>query len=219
MDHIRTGIQKYQSGRSPELLELMRDLVANGQKPTATLVTCSDSRVLPEIITASTPGSVFIVRNVGNIVPVAVGGSDGEEPLTSDTSVGAAIEFSLEVLGVEHLIVMGHSDCGAMKAVKGAKATNLSHLDSWLENARPSLHRYLVEQHLHKGDEDLAHDAVSKLNVISQLENLASYPNVQSRLSSGKVTLHGWWYKIDEAELYEYDSSTRKFRPFAAQTV
>ena len=208
MDKILAGIERFHRDEAPALLPLLGRLVKDGQEPKAMLITCSDSRVVPDLVSSTDPGDLFIVRNVGNIVPPAE-----DQVFTNAASTGAAIEFAIEALGVRDIIVMGHGDCGACKAIRKAEATGLAHLDAWLANGKPALHRYLVDRTHDGRPEEPEYDALSKLNVVIQLENLASYPSVQRRLVDGELKLHGWWFDIEEAHVYAYDLGDRTFKP------
>lgn len=214
MKKILSGIQRFHNDKAASYIEPLRKLVKEGQRPTAMLVTCSDSRMLPDIISSVDPGDLFIVRNIGNIIPLG-----GEPADPGSASTGAAIEYSIEVLGVKHIIIMGHGDCGAMKALEKNEATKLPFLDAWLSNAKPALHRYFVARQSQGGDmadvphEHPGYDDLSQINVTVQLEHLASYPSVQERIVSGELKLHGWWFDLVNAHVLAYDSSTRTFRP------
>ena len=210
IEKIVRGIDRFHVEKAPTLIDDLRRLVNDGQQPAAMLVTCSDSRMLPDIISSTDPGDLFIVRNIGNVIPLA-----GGEVLTNAASTGAAIEFAVEVLNVRDIIVMGHGDCGAMKQLSYNEASGLPHLDSWLENARPAFHRYLVaQQAVTDAVEDASHDVLSKINVVLQLEHLTSYPSVQNRVKSGELKLHGWWFDLSKAKVTAYDFTEARFKPF-----
>lgn len=214
MYKILKGIQRFHRTKAPAYIEPLRQLVRDGQKPSALLVTCSDSRMLPDIISSVDPGDLFIVRNIGNIIPLG-----GEAADAGSASTGAAIEYAIEVLGVKDIIIMGHGDCGAMKALEKNEPTNLPFLDAWLSNAKPALHRYFVglqSQSSHMADvphEHNSYDELSQVNVTVQLEHLTSYPSVQARIISGELKVHGWWFDLVNAHVLAYDLETRSFRP------
>ncbi|MEU4042804.1 carbonic anhydrase [Streptomyces antibioticus] len=167
--------------------------LAEGQYPEALFITCSDSRVIPALITGARPGEIFELRNAGNIVPPHGGqGASGE---------AATIEYALEVLGVQDIVVCGHSHCGAMGALKsGDDLSALPGVDAWLQLARPRLAPVL--------DGDVADPRlpdVSQLNVVNQLAALRSYPSARRRLDSGRLRLHGWYYEVDTGRVQELD--------------
>ncbi|MEU1103552.1 carbonic anhydrase [Streptomyces tibetensis] len=165
--------------------------LAEGQYPEALFITCSDSRVIPALITGARPGEIFELRNAGNIVPpYGRPGACGE---------AATIEYALEVLGVQDIVVCGHSHCGAMGALKsGDDLSALPGVDAWLRIARPELTSVLET-----APDDPSLPEVSQGNVVNQLTALRSYPVVRQRLDSGRLRLHGWYYEVDTGFVYE----------------
>lgn len=165
--------------------------LAEGQYPEALFITCSDSRVIPAMITGAQPGEIFELRNAGNIVPpYGRPGASGE---------AATIEYALEVLGVQDIVVCGHSHCGAMGALKsGDDLSSLPGVDAWLRLARPELTSVLES-----APDDPSLPEVSQGNVVNQLTALRSYPVVRQRLDSGRLRLHGWYYEVDTGFVYE----------------
>ncbi|MFC8196327.1 carbonic anhydrase [Streptomyces sp. NPDC057298] len=171
--------------------------LAEGQYPEALFITCSDSRVIPALITGARPGEIFELRNAGNIVPPhGRPGASGE---------AATIEYALEVLGVQDIIVCGHSHCGAMGALRsGDDLSALPGVDAWLDLARPEL-APLLDGAL----EDPSMPAVAQLNVVNQLAVLGSYPVARQRIDSGRLRLHGWYYEVDTGQVHELDEDGR----------
>ncbi|MFH8494694.1 carbonic anhydrase [Streptomyces coeruleorubidus] len=165
--------------------------LAEGQYPEVLFITCSDSRVIPALITGARPGEIFELRNAGNIVPpYGRPGASGE---------AATIEYALEVLGVQDIVVCGHSHCGAMGALKsGDDLSALPGVDAWLHIARPELAPVLES-----APDDPSLPEVSQGNVVNQLAALRSYPVVRQRLDAGRLRLHGWYYEVDTAFVYE----------------
>ncbi|PPS72827.1 MULTISPECIES: carbonic anhydrase [Streptomyces] len=165
--------------------------LAEGQYPEVLFITCSDSRVIPALITGARPGEIFELRNAGNIVPpYGRPGACGE---------AATIEYALEVLGVQDIVVCGHSHCGAMGALKsGGDLSALPGVDAWLRIARPELTSVLET-----APDDPSLPEVSQGNVVNQLTALRSYPVVRQRLDSGRLRLHGWYYEVDTGFVYE----------------
>ncbi|MEU9568515.1 carbonic anhydrase [Streptomyces massasporeus] len=165
--------------------------LAEGQYPEALFITCSDSRVIPAMIMGAQPGEIFELRNAGNIVPpYGRPGASGE---------AATIEYALEVLGVQDIVVCGHSHCGAMGALKsGDDLSSLPGVDAWLRLARPELTSVLEA-----APDDPSLPEVSQGNVVNQLAALRSYPVVRQRLDSGRLRLHGWYYEVDTGFVYE----------------
>ncbi|GAB7108220.1 carbonic anhydrase [Streptomyces phaeofaciens JCM 4814] len=167
--------------------------LAEGQYPEALFITCSDSRVIPALITGARPGEIFELRNAGNIVPPhGRQGASGE---------AATIEYALEVLGVQDVVVCGHSHCGAMGALKsGDDLSALPGVDAWLQLARPRLAPVLDGA---VGDPRLPD--VAQLNVVNQLAVLRSHPAARRRLDAGLLRLHGWYYEVDTGQVQELD--------------
>ncbi|MEW2395852.1 carbonic anhydrase [Streptomyces sp. NPDC046862] len=167
--------------------------LAEGQYPEALFITCSDSRVIPALITGARPGEIFELRNAGNIVPpYGQPGASGE---------AATIEYALEVLGVQDIVVCGHSHCGAMGALKsGDDLSALPGVDAWLDLARPRLASLI--------DGSLADPSLSdvvQLNIVNQLAALRSYPAAKQRIDAGRLHLHGWYYEVDTGQVHELD--------------
>ncbi|MEV4785000.1 carbonic anhydrase [Streptomyces tuirus] len=165
--------------------------LAEGQYPEVLFITCSDSRVIPAMITGAQPGEIFELRNAGNIVPsYGWPGACGE---------AATIEYALEVLGVQDIVVCGHSHCGAMGALKsGDDLSSMPGVDAWLRLARPELASVLET-----APDDPSLPEVAQGNVVNQLAALRSYPVVRQRLDSGRLRLHGWYYEVDTGFVHE----------------
>ncbi|MFI5342979.1 MAG: carbonic anhydrase [Chlamydiales bacterium] len=213
MQKLISGIHKFRQDELGRYQELFHRLSREGQNPHTLFITCSDSRVLAELITQSQPGDLFVVKNVGNIVPPAhVSGSTN--------STAAAIEFAVQTLGVTDVVVCGHSLCGAMAALLGGvsgKGEEMPHLCEWLEVASPV--RQLIERdygHLVHAEERMT--AAAEENVLFALENLKTYPSVTARQAAGKLRLHGWFFKIATAEMFAYDPSAQQFQPIELST-
>ncbi|CAL9445592.1 MULTISPECIES: carbonic anhydrase [Streptomyces] len=165
--------------------------LAEGQYPEVLFITCSDSRVIPALITGARPGEIFELRNAGNIVPPY------GRPAASGEA--ATLEYALEVLGVQDIVVCGHSHCGAMGALKsGDDLSALPGVDAWLRIARPELASVLES-----APDDPSLPEVSQGNVVNQLAALRTYPVVRQRLDAGRLRLHGWYYEVDTGFVYE----------------
>ncbi|WP_348966885.1 carbonic anhydrase [Paraburkholderia tropica] len=174
--------------------------LATSQNPKALFVTCSDSRVVPELLTQREPGELFVIRNAGNIVP-----SYGPEP----GGVSATVEYAVAVLGVRDIVICGHSDCGAMGAI--SRCTCLDHLPAvanWLRHADSAK----VINAAHEYDSPRAKlDGLVRENVIAQLANLRTHPSVALALEQGRLNLHGWVYDIETGGIDALDGTTRHF--------
>ena len=210
MQKLIEGVHKFQTEEFGNYRTLFRKLSQEGQNPHTLFITCSDSRVLAELITQSKPGDLFVVKNVGNIVPPA-------SATGSTNSTAAAIEFAVSSLHVSDIVVCGHSQCGAMEALLAASPpdSSLPHLREWLALAAP-VRQVLQTEYAHlKSPNDRA-NAAAQENVLFALENLHTYPVVQARLTDGSLRLHGWFFKIANAELFAYDPESRQFSPLIA---
>ncbi|WP_411076279.1 SulP family inorganic anion transporter [Streptomyces sp. cmx-4-7] len=197
---LASGIGKFQRNTAPLVRDELARLAREGQRPSQLFLTCADSRLVTSMITASGPGDLFTVRNVGNLVPLP-----GEE--SGDDSVAAAIEYAVEVLRVESITVCGHSGCGAMQALMNAGPDDPSSpLRRWLRHGRPSLERMASRRHAWaRITGRLPADAVEQLcltNVVQQLEHLRAYESVARRLADGSLTLHGMYFHVGEAQAY-----------------
>lgn len=183
------GALEFERMTAPLVRPFLAELAEQGQRPEQLFITCADSRVLPNLITSTGPGDQFCVRNIGNLVPVH---GRSEE----DSSVGAAIEFAVEVLAIPTIVVCGHSHCGAMKALLAGSSKPGSRLHSWLRNAKSSLARV-------DGTDDVERLAVT--NVVEQLGNLRTYPSVRLAERQGRLRLVGMYFNLSEARVYLVD--------------
>ena len=204
MDKIVAGLVKFQTEEFPKRQDLFEQL-AKGQSPEALFIACSDSRVDPSLITQTDPGELFLCRNAGNIVP----------PHTNHTgAMTAAIEFAVGALNVPHIIVCGHSGCGAMKgAMNPESLTTLPHVKEWIGYTRAAA--LAVEETHADLSEDAKLDELIRQNVVLQLVHLRTHPYVAARLHAGKVKLHGWVYDIGSGGVTVYDEASGKFLPAA----
>jgi len=210
MQRLIDGVHKFQKDEFGNYRELFRKLSREGQNPHTLFITCSDSRVLAELITQSKPGDLFVVKNVGNIVPPA--------HVRGDTnSTAAAIEFAVDTLRVNDVVICGHSQCGAIAAMLGKYPVSSStpHLRDWLGLARPVMDT-LNKDYAHLRYAAERETAAAEENVLFGLDSLHSYSCVQERLMNGSLRLHGWFFKIATAELFAYDPETRQFSPLVS---
>jgi carbonic anhydrase len=189
MNRIIQGIQQFQRDVFPANRELFTRL-ASGQKPEALFIACSDSRVSLEWITQCGPGDLFVCRNAGNMAPSFSRGDD----------VSATIEYAVSALGVRDIVVCGHSDCGAMKALLNpASLKDMPQVRSWLRNARQARQALGKTQASRPTVETLA--KLTKLNVRLQLDRLSVHPKVETQIRARALELHGWYYRIDTGEV------------------
>jgi len=201
MEKIIAGYHRFRRFEYPAQQSFFEQLAAKVQRPMALFITCSDSRVHPNLITQTEPGDLFLIRNAGNLVPSYSTQGGGES---------ATIEYSVEVLGVRNIIICGHSQCGAMQAL--LRADTLAHLPAvraWCSHAEAT--RRIVEQKYRnlRGD-DLA-IAATEENVLVQMNNLSTHPSVAARLASGELQVYGWYYDIGAGQVYQYHQSRGRF--------
>lgn len=175
-----------------------RELVAEGQKPGTLFIGCSDSRVVPSLITNSGPGDLFVVRNVGNIVP-------RYEVDEGHHGVSAAIDYAVDVLEVRDIVVCGHSHCGAMRALYEDSSGLSENLGRWLELAAPA-----------KVDEPVSEAMLRRTeqrSIVVQLDRLMEFPNVRAKVEAGEIALHGWHYFIEDGTVHILDVESGAFVP------
>lgn len=199
MEDIFKGVMAFKKHGFEERKQLFADL-ANSQNPDVLFITCSDSRIDPNLLTDTNPGDLFICRNAGNIVP----------PHTNETGgMTASIEFAVAVLGVKHIIICGHSDCGALKgAINPDSLKDLPHVKEWIGHCR-SAAEIVKAKHGCLGHEQL--DEVIQENVVMQIHHLRTHPSVATKLALGKVELHGWVYDIKKGTVNAYSEKEKGF--------
>lgn len=226
MKKLVNGIVEFRQKILPGYREKFAAL-ALGQRPDVLFIACSDSRVVPNLFASTDPGDLFVVRNVGNLIPSC--GLDGHS--SADESEAAAIEFAVMNLNVADIIVCGHSDCGAMHAlVEGRNKVTSPNLRAWLRHGEPALGR-LANQFPESTSERLRSkkpalssrsseelsarrqrvNRLSKVNVLQQLEHLTSYPLVRDRIAAHQLKLHGWWFELSTADVYAYEKAVENF--------
>ena len=204
MQKLIDGVHHFQNADFRPLQGLFEKL-AKGQNPDTLFITCSDSRIDPTLLTQSSPGDLFILRNAGNIVPPHGAANGGE---------AATIEFAVAALGVKDIIICGHSHCGAMKGLlEPQQVASLPAMSSWLSHAETT-RRIVLDNYGHLDGDRLVTATVEE-NVLVQLENLRTLPAVASRLVRGDLYLHGWVYKIETGEVFAFDLDSRQFVPLA----
>jgi carbonic anhydrase len=191
------GLRKFHREYFPLFREHYERLVAEGQRPSTLFVGCADSRVVPDLLTSALPGDLFVVRNVGSLIPPF-------EPDAGFHGTSAGIEFATLVLGVKDIVVCGHSHCGAIRALFTPQRADAPHITRWLELARPALvDEEPTEANLRRTE---------MRSVVLQLERLLSYPMVRERVEGGELCLHGWYYVIEEGRVLGLDAASGDFR-------
>lgn len=204
MKKLITGLHHFQSHVFQTQKELFERL-SQGQSPDALFITCSDSRINPNLITNTQPGDLFILRNAGNIVPPHGAANGGE---------GGTIEFAVSALGVKDIIVCGHNLCWAMKGLlKPESLKELPVVKAWLSHADATRRIVLEKYNLEELDEEELLSIAVQENVLVTIENLKTHPSVAAALSRGPLTLHGWVYKIQTGEVFTYNSKEGQFLP------
>jgi carbonic anhydrase len=202
MPRFAEGVLRFQDEVFPEKKSLFERL-SQGQQPEALFFTCSDSRIETAMITQTDPGELFVCRNAGNIVP----------PHSNQTgAMTASLEFAMAVLKVPHIVICGHTECGAMKgAMNPDSLTALPHVREWLSYSQAAVQ---IADELGAGMSEAERvRIVTEQNVVLQLQHLRTHPTVAVRLAKKEVTLHGWVYDIKTGEVSAYDAHSESFVP------
>ncbi len=208
MQKLVDGVHAFRARYFATHRGLFRKLADRGQHPETLFITCSDSRVVPNLITSTEPGDLFLVRNVGNVVP----------HVTVPGGTAAAIEYAIEVLGVTNVVVCGHTQCGAVNAILHPESMDrLPFVKRWLAQGE-RVRAIVAERYAHL-PEDARMLAAVEENVLVQLENLRAFPNVASRLEQGRLTMAGWVYDIKTGDVWEYDPESGQFGPIGSPSI
>lgn len=210
LEQLKNGVRRFRCEVYPQQAELFAHAASEPQRPHTLFITCADSRIDPNAITATGPGEVFVTRNIGNMVP-AYGEMLG--------GVSAVVEFAVSGLGVRHIVICGHTDCGAMKALLDpASVESMPTVKSWLKNAHAALS---VANTLHER-ESVDHstrplmDVLTEQNVLLQMQHVKTHPSVAGAMAMGELTVSGWIYAIGTGEVYIAEDGERTFTPVAA---
>jgi carbonic anhydrase len=202
MVDILSKVKEFRASLNEEMFNLFHEL-SHGQKPHTLFISCSDSRVVPEVITNSKPGELFVVRNIANIVPRY------EDDNEVDIPMKAAIEYAVLVLKVQNVVVCGHSSCG------GCAAMDFNRVDESIKNVY--IHVGLVKDEVISkvgANEHLVNsrsEVIEKVNVITQVEHLMSYPFINHKLDNGEIKIFGWYFHIPTAKVFNYNFLTKEF--------
>ena len=199
MQQIINGVNKFQREVYPQSQQQFEAL-AKGQDPEVLFITCADSRIDPSLITQTKPGELFICRNAGNIVP----------PHSNETGgMTSSIEYAVAALNIKHIVICGHTDCGAMKgALALDKLQQMPHVKKWLGHCRSAAE--VVREK--KGElSSGCLDDLTRENVVQQLQHLRTHPAVAAKLATGQIELHGWIYNIETGEVLCYDQDKGAF--------
>jgi carbonic anhydrase len=208
LGELKAGIRRFQTEVYPEQAETYRKAASEPQRPRALIVACADSRIDVESITQSGPGDLFVTRNIGNLIP-AYGEMLG--------GVSAVIEYAVSALKVKHIVVCGHTDCGAMKALMHPEAIeNMATVTSWMKNAHAALS---VANSLAEKDERPS-DMMKRLtqeNVLLQIQHLRTHPSVAGAMAREELTISGWVYDIATGGVRISDDGGRVFRAVGSE--
>jgi carbonic anhydrase len=204
MDRLIEGFRNFRENLWPENRALFRSLANRGQAPKVMVIACADSRVDPQLIFSAAPGEIFTVRNVANLVPPYAPNSDYH-------GTSAALEFAVRALEVEHIVVLGHADCGGVRALlRGPNSLAASDfVDSWMSIAAPARERALAKA---GGNAEAAQHVCEHETVKVSLDNLLTFPWIRERVAGGKLQLHGCYFGIESGQLLLLDESG-EFRP------
>ena len=203
MKKLVQGIVKFRREMRPEYREQFAHLALD-QNPDTLFVACSDSRVVPNTFASTDPGDLFVVRNVGNIVP-----QEEASKIPAAAGTAAAIEFAVKRLGVANAIVCGHSDCGAMKALATGSEGNSGPLAAWLRAAGDSLSE--LEKRPELAPERTRQDRLSQAHALVQLEHLRSHAAVREAEAAGRLQLHAWWFDLAGADVHAWEPELGRF--------
>ncbi len=190
------GLKRFRKEHFPRFKEHFETLVSEGQRPRTLFIGCSDSRIVPDLLTDSAPGDLFIVRNMGNFIPPF-------EPDEGFHGTSAGIEFAVLNLGVKDIVVCGHSDCGAIRALYTPPNIATPHITKWLGLAREAILPGPLDPGVLRRTE--------QRSLVLQLERLMGYPMVRERVEMGSLCLHGWYYVIEEGRVYVLDVASGGF--------
>ncbi len=204
LDHLKAGVRRFRTELYPQRADLYTRAAIEEQRPHTMFITCADSRIEPNELVQAGPGEIFVMRNIGNLVP-AYGEMLG--------GVSAAIEFAVRGLKVQHIVICGHSDCGAMKALlRPDSIKDMPTVNSWLTNARAALS---VAETLHTRTEwrkDML-ALLTEQNVLLQLQHLKTHPSVAGALATGDLSVSGWIYDIGHGRISVAEDGQRIFEP------
>jgi carbonic anhydrase len=210
LEQLKEGVRRFQTEVYPQSAEIFMQAASERQRPHTLFITCADSRIDPNAITSTGPGEIFVTRNIGNMVPTygeMLGG------------VSAVIEFAVGALGVKHVVVCGHTQCGAMHALlEPASVENMPTVKTWLKNAHAALSvaETLSNQQVHDGFAMEPIDVLAEQNVLLQMQHLKTHPSVAAAITAGTLTISGWVYNIGTGEIEIAPDGSRTFTPIGS---
>jgi carbonic anhydrase len=207
LEQLKQGVRRFQTDIYPQQADVFTHAASEGQRPHTLFIACADSRVDPNAITSSGPGEVFVLRNIGNMVP-AYGEMLG--------GVSAVVEFAVSSLGVKHIVVCGHTQCGAMQALLSPQSTaNMPTVTSWLKNAHAALSitRSIEERMSDDPHRPSVIELLTQQNVLLQMQHLKTHPSVAGAMAQGELTLSGWIYNIGTGGISIVEDGGQSFTP------
>jgi carbonic anhydrase len=207
LDKLKEGVRKFRTEIYPQRADAFTQAVSEPQQPQTLFITCADSRIDPVELTGSSTGDIFVTRNIGNMVP-AYGEMLG--------GVSAVIEYAVSALKVKHVVICGHSDCGAMKALLDPSSTaKMPTVTSWLKNAHAALSiaETLHERELEEHHERPLLDVLTEQNVLLQMQHLKTHPSVAGAMAADELTISGWIYNIGDGHVCVTEDGQRTFTP------
>jgi carbonic anhydrase len=207
LERLKDGIRRFRKDVYPERAEQFQKAMREPQRPYALVITCADSRIHPDVLTQSHPGELFVTRNIGNMVP-AYGDMLG--------GVSAVLEFAVSGLGVKHVVVCGHSDCGAMKAlVDPDSVESMPTVKRWLRNAHAALSVVEAVEDSSRSEAERL-QLLAEKNVLLQMQHVRTHPSVAGAMARGELTISGWYYDIAKGEVSVCESEDGKFEAVSA---
>jgi carbonic anhydrase len=203
-DKLIEGFRRFREEHFTENDALYRQLVTEGQAPKIMVVACCDARVDPAIVLDCAPGDLFVIRNVANLVPPAESRNSGRH------GTSAALEFGVRNLGVEHIIVLGHAQCGGIRSLfSGSDAESDSYISSWMRMAE-EVHAGVLRD-LPEATQQQQQMACEQRAILVSLDNLMTFPWVREQVDKGALTLHGWYFDIEHGQLLQYSPASGAF--------
>jgi len=204
INRIIKGLNQFHTNYFSTHREMFEQL-SHSQAPEVLFITCCDSRIDPNLLTQTKPGELFIIRNIGNIIP-AFG--------TLNCGEGAGIEYAVHALGIKNIIVCGHSHCGAMKGLLqvGSLAEEMPLVYDWIKHHAEATRRLVVDNYKHYEGEKLLR-LTTEQNILIQIENLETYPLIRARLHGGQLNIYAWFYEIETGKILAYNASQGEFIP------
>ncbi len=205
--------KKFRRDILPKYEKKLKKSTMYGQKPEILFISCSDSRVNPELMMGIKPGEMFSIRNVGNFVPKY----DTSATLNSTAS---AIEFGINILKLKQIIICGHSYCGACQGLHEGnfEDESLAHLKAWLESAK-DIKEKALEETKNADDKHLLYTNTEKISIVAQMQNLKTFPQIQKGLEDESLQIHAWYYHIENGKIEFYCEEEKKFKPLNRKNI